>query len=167
MSIPCERKLVFVVLKEPKIKITIEGRTDLVILKGGESNLSRMDTLYCIEVKTVKGMKNVDKCLREAALQLLGVNVDNHCASPPILLTNLNKMHYVLFITLDPNSECLRFLMNINKYTSFANALYHMETTICRQGCVTTYFGSPPTPPSSIHISEDENEDSGDLSQES
>jgi hypothetical protein len=144
--------------QEPKYKIEIVGRTDLIVLKNSQSLLTRTNMLYGIEVKTATGMKHLEKSLREAVLQLLGVNVDNQYSSPPILLTNLDKVHYVVFISARSCEE-LHFDLNIRKYDSIAKALWDFEKNICNRICVTHYFGSPPTPPSSLACASDEYEE--------
>ena len=68
--------------------------------------------LYGIEVKTATGMKNLEKSLREAAVQLLGVIADNQYSSTPVLLTNLGNVHYVVFISARSCKE-LHFDLNI------------------------------------------------------
>jgi hypothetical protein len=79
---------------EPKHVFTLSGRTDLIVLKAGTTNALRMNTRYVIAVK-VKGFK-VNEGLKEAYLQLLGMNIDNNNTSPPALLTDLCDKHYVL-----------------------------------------------------------------------
>jgi hypothetical protein len=83
--------------KEPIIKYIFQGRTDLVRTRVSDGALGKSNNRFFIEIK--KGpISEMD--FREAVLQLIGGNSSNTFHSPPVLLTNLETHHYVLYITL-------------------------------------------------------------------
>lgn len=147
---------------EPVFKYILHGRTDLVRTKCSEESLGKSNNRYFIEIKRVKDFVEEDS-LREAVLQLIGGNVSNSFHSPPVLLTNLAKMHYVLYITLvgDPNLE-LRFKLNVIRMPSFGAAIAFLEERTAEMKSVTLHLGRKPTPPSSPPKAS-EIEDVGDL----
>ena len=49
---------------------------------------------FAIEIKTTEALANShDGCMLEAQLQLIGLNAFNTLRSPPVVLTNLAKIH--------------------------------------------------------------------------
>lgn len=88
--------------------------------------------------------------MREAVLQLIGGNASNSFRSPPVLLTNLDKMHFVLYITLDGDPTLnLKFKLNVVKMPTFGVALAFVEDRWSEMKSVTLQLGRKPTPPSS------------------
>ena len=145
--------------EEPKHVFNLSGRSDLVALMPGKSNVSRMNTRYAIEVK-VKGFK-LNEALKEAYLQLVGLSVDNNNTSPPVILTNLNEKHYVLCLKLE-DSLALRFKLCIHQFPSLVMCIQRCRDLASRP-CITARFGSPPTPvPSMQGESSDAAGDEGD-----
>ena len=61
---------------------------------------------FAIELKTVKGYRqqSTTGCMREAQLQLVGLNAFNTHSSPPVLLSNLAKTHQEV-VYLDKDEE--------------------------------------------------------------
>jgi len=144
---------------EPKLKFTVSGTSDVAVLKRQDSLLSRTHCDFCVEVKRVidmAGDANTNKALREGVLQLIGLNAGNPYASPSVIVTNLQRKHYLLFISRgdEPDVE-LSFHLNIKRYKSFAQVLYHAKT-LSERGCVTHEFGSPPTPEQSNEERDDD-----------
>jgi hypothetical protein len=152
---------------EPKLKFSVAGRSDIAVLSYNNSLLSRTECRYCVEIKRVIDMEGVaatNKALREGVLQLIGLNVQNHLTSPSVLVTNLNKKHFVLFISREcheDDSSRLLFSLKIHSFSSFPQALFHANQYADRD-CCTHLFGSPPTPVQSIY---DESEDEDDVAE--
>ena len=135
---------------EPRYKLNLKGRTDLIVLSDPTSTVSRVNVRYCIEVKTVKSMTNdgdINRSLREAVLQLIGMNVNNDYASPSVILTNLNGKHFVLYLSMGPDDPhtILKFNLNIRKFSSFHQALFFADQV--PRNYYSRDFGSPATPP--------------------
>jgi hypothetical protein len=135
--------------QEPIFKYILRGRTDLVRKKNSADPLGKSNNRYFIEIKRADDFVEEDS-LREAALQLIGGNASNSFHSPPVLLTNLAKKHFVLYISLvgDPTVE-LRFKLNIVKMPSFGVALAFVEEHTAEMKSETLHLGRKPTPPSS------------------
>jgi hypothetical protein len=135
--------------EEPIFKYILQGRTDLVRKKDGADPLGKSNNRYFIEIKRVEDFVEEDS-LRESVLQLIGGNASNSFHSPPVLLTNLAKMHYVLYISLvgDPTVE-LRFKLNVVRMPSFGVALAFVEELTAEMKSVTLHLGRKPTPPPS------------------
>ncbi|RYG99888.1 hypothetical protein EON65_49870, partial [archaeon] len=151
--------------EEPIFKYILQGRTDLVRTKYSEDPLGKSNNRYFIEIKRVEDFVEEDS-LREAVLQLIGGNASNSFHSPPVLLTNLAKMHYVLYISLvgDP-TVALRFKLNVIKMPSFGVAVAFVEEHTAEMKSVTLHLGRKPTPPSSPPKAKNasETEDVGDI----
>lgn len=130
----------------------IRGRTDIVIVSAraaDQHTLHKSHVLVAIEVKTVAGFSKDDACLREAATQLIGLNAENVETSPCVLLTNLYRKHYVLFLALegDPHAK-LVFKLHIKRCQSFEAAL-DLSLSLSERRPISVNFGRRPTPPSS------------------
>ena len=130
---------------EPKHQLNLSGRTDLVVLKPGESVVLRMTTAYAIEVKPPKF--NLNSALKESYLQLVGLSVANRRTSPSVLLTDLKLSHYVLYFEL-PDPIALNYILRIDKCPNLALSI-HLCRELSGRECITTNFGTPPTPPPS------------------
>lgn len=131
---------------EPKHLFNLSGRSDLVALLPDKVNVTRMNTRYVIEVK-VKGF-NVRTALKEAYLQLVGLSVGNNNSSPPVILTDLNEVHYVLCLELN-DPVTLKFELCIHQFPSLVMCIQRCRA-LARRPCITASFGSPPTPASSM-----------------
>jgi hypothetical protein len=137
---------------EPRSKFHLLGRTDVVVLIPGSVAISRQTVCVAIEVKP-EGF-NVKEGLREAFLQLIGLNVANEIRSSSVVLTNLAQTHFVLYLEcVDPIK--LRFKLVVRKYTAFNQALW-MAMSLKDLPCGTKHFGAAPTPASSAAESESE-----------
>jgi hypothetical protein len=134
---------------EPIFKYTICGRTDLVRIRCKDEALGKSNNRYFIEVKRVEDFVQEDS-LREAVLQLIGGNASNSFHSPPVVLTNLAKMHFVLFVNLDgdPTVE-LKFKLSVLKMRTFGAAIAFVEEKTTTFQSVTLYLGRKPTPQAS------------------
>ena len=124
------------------------GNTDLVRLKNDANKqfISRSEVLYAFEVKTVSAMESVSDlncCLREALLQLVGLNAYNADTSPAVILTNLNKKHYVLYIDWPQEQpdvgEDVKYTLQIRQSQTLNCAILFAETLATRK-CGTREF---------------------------
>jgi len=109
----------------------VYGRTDLVILdnRGRRGEVSRQRVKLGIEVKPADKIGRCDDAKnpasREAATQLIGLNINNMYNVPPVLLTNLQKIHWVFYIS--DHEEYPWFRMARKKFTRFVDALRFVE----------------------------------------
>jgi hypothetical protein len=135
--------------EESVFKYTLAGRTDIVVKSDSTLPLGKFNNRYFIEIKRAKDFVE-EEALREAVLQLIGGNASNSFHSPPVLLTNLSKKHYVLFISLvgDPTVE-LKFRLNVLRMSSFGLALAFVEHRTLKMKSETLHLGRRPTPESS------------------
>ena len=133
----------------------------MVVWAGRDDNLSRATTRYCIEVKTVEGMKDSKLCFREAFLQLIGLNAYNPYKSPAVILTNLVNLHYVLYLTLESNvvGDPLKYKLNIHHFSAFAHALWFAEVHLGdREPCCMDLFREA-TPEATARLQREETSD--------
>ena len=132
---------------------TIKGRSDIIILSDkflDQRIYHKAHVRVAVEVKTIKGLKNVDGALREAAIQLVGLNVNNTEATPVVLLTNFTKKHFVLYLTLSSYpEENLSYNLHIVQFKTFESSLEFAEIQSLLEP-ISSYFGGPPTPPASV-----------------
>mmetsp|Transcript_37239 Transcript_37239/g.93512 ORF Transcript_37239/g.93512 Transcript_37239/m.93512 type:complete len:468 (+) Transcript_37239:193-1596(+) len=128
-------------LQVPKVKgqtvyagMRVYGRTDVVILDdlGKEGDVRRQRVKLGIEVKPPDKIGRTDDAQnpanREAATQLIGLNINNMRHSPPVLLTNLSKVHWVFYIS--DHEEYPWFRMARKKFTRFIDAMQFIEKCI-------------------------------------
>ena len=127
---------------EPRYVFNLSGRTDIVVLLPGKTNVSRMNTRYVIEIKT--RMHDTSKALREAYLQLVGLSIENGCTSPPVLLTDLSNMHYVLYFEL-PDRVKRKFKLCIEQHPTLLLSIRRCRL-LARRPCLTANFGYTPSP---------------------
>ena len=120
----------------------LSGRTDIVVLLPGKINVSRMNTRYAIQIKTK--MPDSSEALREAYLQLVGLSVENGCTSPPVLLTDLNNTHYILYFEL-PDRVKRKFKLRIEQHPTLILSIRRCRV-LARRLCVTANFGYTPSP---------------------
>ena len=134
-------------------KYNISGTSDIACLLKSNSNLSRSECRFCIEIKRVSDMaadSATNKALREGMLQLLGLNVGNSYTSPSVIVTNLNRKHFLLFICQDKD----QFFLKILRFINFGQAVSFAQNLVSRGG-ITKKFGSAPTPPPSCQETSD------------
>lgn len=130
---------------EPRSKFHLLGRTDVVVLVPGSVAISRQTVCVAVEVKP-EGF-NVKEGLREAFLQLIGLNVANEIRSSSVILTDLAQTHFVLYLDcVDPIKRSFKLVVKI--YTAFNQALW-MAMSLKDLPCITKHFGAAPTPETS------------------
>eukprot|EP00523_Entomoneis_sp_CCMP467_P003480 CAMPEP_0168764528 /NCGR_PEP_ID=MMETSP0724-20121128/24918_1 /TAXON_ID=265536 /ORGANISM="Amphiprora sp., Strain CCMP467" /LENGTH=332 /DNA_ID=CAMNT_0008813751 /DNA_START=45 /DNA_END=1043 /DNA_ORIENTATION=+ len=127
----------------------VQGRTDLVVLnksrQGGE--ILRSMVRIAIEIKTTNGYKqSVDGCMGEAQLQLIGLNAFNTNHTPPVLLSNLAKTHFVLY--LDYSDDGWSYVIKKRLCATFSAAL-HFALEKSNEDSISANFSRPMTPESS------------------
>ena len=143
-----------------QLRFLVRGRTDFVRIDQNNGNLSRINMRYLVEVK--KG--DIDEpALREAFIQLIGANTANTHHSPPVFLTNLQRTHYVLFITLESKTgetvPC--YHLNISQFSTFYEALSFVEDSTFRMRSCTADFlrkNTPLSTPPKNHRQDDDDE---------
>ena len=135
---------------EPKFKFRIKGRSDLAVFREG-ATMTRTALLWAIEVKpktNFSGSDNINRALREGAMQLIGMNADNHYSSPSVIVTALTQLHFILYLERDASPEKrLVYHLRIKKATSFAAAVAFVQQ-LAEYPCISGNFASPPTPSS-------------------
>ena len=132
--------------EEPRHVFNLTGRSDLACLFPETIEVCRMNIKFVIEVK-VKGFRVVE-ALKEAYLQLVGLNVDNMNTSPAVILTDLDSKHYVLWLDI-VDYTTLKFKLCIH---SFSDLRFCIEScrALSERPCITSRFGSPPMPLTSL-----------------
>lgn len=125
----------------------IYGKTDIAVLE--ENIFSRSKLKFAMEIKTVEAMSSaagVNQALREAFLQLVGVNVQNAYKSPAVVLTNMNQKHFVLYLVRSENRA--KFELKIHSSSDF-HEIIHFANELSKRRCITGNLGSVLIPPSS------------------
>jgi hypothetical protein len=120
--------------REPVRKFRIKGRTDLAVFNRG-SPMTCAGLLWAMEVKPSKSFNtnsDVNRALREGAMQLIGMNADNHYTSPSVMVTALTNKHYVLYLERDSNPEQrLQFHLRLKWTDSLAViVIYRIEELV-------------------------------------
>ena len=123
----------------------IQGRSDLAVLRSDNDGgyILRNMLKFVVEVKTVSGYKQSQTgCMREAQLQLIALNAFNTNNSPPVVLSNLARIHQVLFLDMDADGT---YLIKVKNCTSFAAAI-HFASIQSDKACISQHFSRPSTP---------------------
>jgi hypothetical protein len=139
----------------PIFKFRIRGKTDIVVLD--RDVLSRGDMKFAIEIKTVVNMDTdakTNQALREAFLQLVGLNVRNDYKSPAVVLTNMNQKHYILYLDIYGDPDAFRFALKIHK-SSKLNRILHLANQIGSRPSFTGRLGKELTPPPTVNEEND------------
>ena len=124
----------------------VRGRTDIVLLneshRGGE--LSRHMLRFVIEVKDAAAMRDNPKgCVRESVTQLLGLCGDNCNNTPSVLLTDLTKTFFVVYLS-KTHEPALKFHINIQACADLGSGVDLAQSV--SKDCCSTDFGRPATP---------------------
>lgn len=135
---------------EPVVYIhTIRGRSDVAVTNMGvpePGHIRRFMVKFVLEIKTPKDLvKQAKGCVREAVMQLIGLNLANHRSSPAVILTNLVQNHRVYWLDRVSQTPLLFQIC----YLSFASLGDAVDEAIRRSWPLTTTsrrFGSAPTP---------------------
>ena len=152
---------------KPKFIFDLRGRSDVVVWDARHGIPGRTTTRYCIEVKTAEEMRrDINECLREAFLQLIGLNAYNPSESPAVVLTDLTKLHYVLFLTKESNmgGYPLKYNLNIYLFSEFARALWFAEMHLGSRipCCMHLFTFLQATPESTSRLQREDSTDSDD-----
>ena len=125
----------------------VAGRTDIAVLKAERrGQILRHMVKFAIELKTKEGYnKSTTGCVREAQLQLIGLNAFNTHSSPPVLLSNLAKIHQVFYLAKD---EDWNYEIAVQNCATFAAAV-HFANQKSEEGGISQHFARPNTPQSS------------------
>eukprot|EP01038_Epipyxis_sp_PR26KG_P016051 gene16051-21794_t len=109
--------------------------------------MGRHDILMAIKVKTVRAMgENLNECLREAVIQLIGLNCANEHRSSPVFLTNLVGRHFVLY--LEQENKDSDIVLIVVKFKSISHAL-SLCVRVYSRNAITCDWGRPQTPDNS------------------
>lgn len=107
------------------LRFQVSGATDLVVLNSAVSGrIGRHNVKFAIEVKTPTSLSSCKDQgpLREATVQLIGLNADNLNNAPPVLLTNLSNYHVVLHLVISSENP-LKFNIIAQKCCNLPSAL--------------------------------------------
>jgi hypothetical protein len=124
--------------KSLPLRFKLRGTTDIVVLDSSDPVLNRRCAKFAIEIKTVEDMEDDNLCLREAFLQLVGLNADNSRSSPPVILTNLDRKHYVLFFESKTVGNHVKYDLRIFRFKTFEQALGFVRTALFDRKSVTS-----------------------------
>lgn len=154
---------------EPRFIFRLHGRSDFAVLLddvAADFPIGRTHIKYCVEIKTVNSMSTdsgTNSSLREAVLQLVGLNVYNDRTSPSVVVTNLNKKHYVLFITKgDKPLIKLEYFLNIYRVKTLSLALAFANYLSSREPITIDFCRRPSPFNSPLSRKVDESEDIDD-----
>jgi hypothetical protein len=132
--------------EEPKLCCRLHGRTDLVVSTTEGYLLGSTNTLLAVEVKV---MQLADEHMREAFLQLVGLNCSNSARSPPVILTNLDDRYILLYIAREQAGEVrLEYSVKFAQYPTLEE-VFIAAVEVADRPCITTNFARMPTPTSS------------------
>jgi hypothetical protein len=122
----------------------VVGRTDIVVLKGERrGTILRHMVKFAIELKTVEGYRQSSTgCLREAQLQLIGLNAFNTHSSPPVLLSNLAQTHQVVYLAKDADWN---YDIVVQDCATFAAGV-HFAKLKSDENSISEHFARPNTP---------------------
>jgi len=127
----------------PRCRYHLTGLTDIIVVE--DEVISRSTTKFAVEVKPVlqmTGEAKINQALREAFIQLVGLNADNDDHSPPVVLTNLVGQHFVLYFDLGNG----RYKLKIRKFDRFEFAIHYVVSTLMDRPSVTADLFRGPTP---------------------
>jgi hypothetical protein len=128
-------------IRRPRCRYRLRGRTDIIVLDPDNANVSRSSTVFGVEIKSA-GMndeKGINQALREGFLQLVGLNAANEYRSPPVILSNLVREHYVLYFVREQNSSSgnTYYQLKIVKAKTFGGAVRFVCTSLMKRASVT------------------------------
>lgn len=132
--------------QEVLVGMRVHGRTDVVILdkEGQKGVVSRHRVLLAIEVKpAVKDVDALSPSSRKAMAQLIGLNINNMQHSPPVLLTNLKRVHWVYYIIKNEIFPWYRIART--NFSTFIDALRFVES-LWKLDTHNYEFGREPSP---------------------
>lgn len=150
-------------------RLGCNGRTDLVALHNENpegSHIFRHMVAYGVEVKRTSDMSKKEfNCNLEAIVQVIGLCVDNSRYAPPVILTDLCRKHFVLYL-VRANTEPLEFAIKKQICSSVlcaAEFALNLAKAEERRG-IARDFGRGPTPwispVQSLHAKDDDSQDS-------
>jgi hypothetical protein len=143
------------IIRRPRCRYRLRGRTDIIVVDPDNANLSKSSTVFGVEIKSTADMddeKGRNKALREAFLQLVGLNAANEYHSPPVILSNLVRMHYVLYFERVDSSSSgnTYYKLKIAKAKTFGGAVRFVSANLMYRASVTQDLCREPTPGSTL-----------------
>lgn len=138
-------------------RFQLSGRPDIIAFKEMSVPYHRGIVTFAIEIKRTGDMKSQAKltsALKEAETHLIGLNVANTFSSPPLLLTNLNMLNYVMWVKQGSSVEKLAYSIVQRKFVNIFHAVSFIKTELLTldgvRPCCTRDFGRSPSPPCSV-----------------
>lgn len=123
---------------QPIQVIQLYGRCDIVCLhENADVESNRANVKYAISVKP-EGFDH-SEALREGFLQLMGLNADNALHSPPVLVTDLDSTHYVLYLERH-HKNLFKYYLRVAMVPSLALAA-QICSVIGVRDCITHTLG--------------------------
>jgi hypothetical protein len=132
----------------------VSGRSDIAILTQdyiarGQPKIAKWMIKFVIEIKTTQAMRksiSIKPCWREACIQLIGLNVENDNRSPPVVMTNLKDVHYVIYLErVDQSIEEFGFQIQMQPCSSFQAAIA-FASLLADRDSISAHFCRAPTP---------------------
>ena len=123
----------------------VQGRSDLAVLRADNEGgyILRNNVKFVVEIKTVTGYRQSQTgCRREAQLQVIGLNAFNTNNSPPVVLSDLARVHQVLYLDTDQDWN---YSIRVRQCFSFAAAI-HFANTLSERACISHHFSRPKSP---------------------
>ena len=100
---------------------------------------------FAIEIKMVTSMQqSQDGCLLETQLQMIRLNTFNTLRSPPVVLSNLAKIHYVLYLDYNQQDKW-SYVIKKKQYVTFA-AVIHFAAKRAKEVAISSDFSYLMTP---------------------
>eukprot|EP01038_Epipyxis_sp_PR26KG_P017428 gene17428-24097_t len=155
---------------EPVLKYRLLGKSDIAVLKAGSLETACWNLDFIIEIKPPKLFKTAEEInlgLREGLLQLIGTNSSNIFSSPPVIVTDLEKQNFVLYLTME-NKSIPHYCLNIMSVDSFDEVIHYVQSTISGRVPITSHFtsfsrrNSPKASPAKFIEDEDDDDDDED-----
>ena len=129
------------------LRYLVSGATDIVVLNSTVPvRIGRHNVKFAVEIKT-PSMLQASKYqgpLREAIVQLIGLNADNLNNAPPVLLTNLVNFHLILHLTMSSENP-LCFDIIPQKCANIQSAL-NLALKLSELPAIGRNFARAPTP---------------------
>jgi hypothetical protein len=116
---------------ERMLKYCLRGHPDVVILNDANGGISCGNLCCSIEIKPSAEFNTpstINAGLREGNLQLIGTNASNVYSSPSVLVTDLQKNNFLMYLTIADNAEiALKFDLEILSFTQFNYAIQYVK----------------------------------------
>ena len=82
----------------------------------------------------------LNSCIHDAVAQLIGLNAGNMINSPSVILTDINRFHYCIYLQLRSEDYPLRFDIVVQKCANLNTALHQAAEIGATQQLVTCFL---------------------------